>query len=36
MAHCDLIPGNVLVSDGRLAGFSTLAASGLLTLPWIS
>ncbi|MBW8801729.1 MAG: phosphotransferase [Streptomyces sp.] len=30
MAHCDLIPGNVLVSDGRLAGILDVGGLGLV------
>lgn len=36
MAHCDLIPGNVLVSAGRLAGVLDVGGFGRLTLRWIS
>jgi aminoglycoside phosphotransferase (APT) family kinase protein len=33
MNHGDLMPGNVLVSDGRLAGYSTWAGLGRPTRP---
>ena len=36
MTHGDLIPGNVLVQDGRLAGVIDVGDSGRPTPPWIS
>ncbi len=35
MSHKDLIPGNVLVSGGRLAGVIDVGDLGRLTPPWI-
>ena len=35
MSHGDLIPGNVLVSGGRLAGSSVSGVWDRLTPPWI-